>query len=191
MTTWAPGPKRDGRTLAIFVGWLCAVLILGAALTALHSVALPAPALGPGQTGPWRALHVLADDCECSSSVAGQLVMRRALTGWQEDVVIIGKAPVADEALKSAGFAVRHLTAEQAEREGFQGAPWLVLRDPAGRVAYSGGYAAVRPTPGRKLEDGAIMAAVRSGRSVAPLPAFGCATSESLRQQLDPLHLKY
>jgi hypothetical protein len=191
MTPRAFWPKRDGRPLAIFVAWLCAVLILGTALSALHSIALPAAALGPGPAGSWQALHVLADDCECSSSVAGQLAIRRTLSGWQEQVVVIGEAPVADDALERAGFSVRHLTADQAEREGFQGAPWLVLRDPAGRVVYSGGYAAVRPSPGRKLEDGAIMAAIRSGRSVAPLPAFGCATSEGLRRQLDPLHLKY
>jgi hypothetical protein len=191
MTQWALWPKRDGRPLAIFVVWLCAVLILGAALTALHSAALPAPVLGQGEGGSWRALHVLADDCECSRSVAAELADRGTRRGWREEVVVIGEAPVADDALKNAGFGVRHLSAEQAAREGFQGAPWLVLRDDTGRVVYSGGYAAVRPSPGRKLEDGAIMAALRSGRSVDPLPAFGCATSQRLRQQLDPLHLKY
>ena len=123
--------------------------------------------------------------------MAAELADRGTRRGWREEVVVIGEAPVADDALKNAGFGVRHLSAEQAAREGFQGAPWLVLRDDTGRVVYSGGYAAVRPSPGRKLEDGAIMAALRSGRSVDPLPAFGCATSQRLRQQLDPLHLKY
>ena len=167
------------------------MLVLGAALTVLHSAAIPAPVLHRDAPGEWRALHILADDCDCSKSVADRLASRGRLPNWREDVIVIGRDPVDDTSLTTTGFTVQHLTADDAARAGFQGAPWLVLRDPAGRVVYSGGYTAARPAPGQPTQETKIMQSVRGGQTVNPLPAFGCATSQNLRRQLDPLHLAY
>jgi hypothetical protein len=66
------------------------------------------------------------------------------------------------------------------------------LHAPDGRAVYSGGYAPSRPgLPATALLDAAIMDRVRHGETVAPYPAFGCATSAALRSLLDPLRLKY
>jgi hypothetical protein len=117
-------------------------------------------------TPSWRAVHIVVDGCPCSARLLEHL-KSRSLAGFRETTLILG----------------RDLDPEAAhERYGFEGVPWLVIADPAGRIRYSGGYTA-RPDS-LDYQDSDIAAHVQRGQIVPPLPAFGCATRSSVRQKV-------
>ncbi len=117
----------------------------------------------------------------------------RATTRLDGESLSGGIRPALAASLRKAGFNVELTDAEiLAKTQGIQGAPWLVLYFPEGRIGYSGGYAAARPgTPGTSNRAETLMAAVAQGETVKSLPSFGCATSQALRAQLDPVGLRY
>ncbi len=169
-------------------------------LMAGHLLALPVPREGSGiealaavtaasPSPNWRAFHVLAEKCGCSSRVIEKLVERGPRPGFEEKILLIGEGSPSREAAVARGFSLETLTARKLqERYGIQGAPLLVVVDPRGRIAYSGGY--TRRKQG-EVEDVAILADLVRGVSPAERPLFGCAVSSALQQQLDPLRLKY
>jgi hypothetical protein len=181
----------------VFAVWVILINLPIAYLTANHLVPVPpssnhnlptSPAAGP----EWKAVHLLAADCGCSLSVARHLQSRGPQEGLAETIVLIGDVPDLRAVLGKARFEVKPAEAANVERDyGVVGGPWLLLFRPDGSLAYSGGYAPVRARDGVAFQDIAIWERIRHGQSVAALPAFGCATSEQLRQVLDPLHLKY
>ena len=179
---------------ALFGVWFAASSLLGAWTVAQHVLPLPAarPAAAPAGPRP-QAWHVLGSDCGCSASVADELAARRPRAGWIEQVWLVGDEPAIAAQLRQAGFSVERVDAEVLAREhGIQGAPWLVLFEAGGRTTYSGGYSRGRPgLAGSVSALPALMDAAETGQAVTALPAYGCATSEALRQRLDPLHLKY
>lgn len=185
--------RRWGAS-AVFGVWFAATSLLGAWTVAQHVLPLPEARPTAVEAGPRpQAWHVLGSDCGCSASVADELAARRPRDGWIERVWLVGDEPEIAAQLREAGFAVERVDPEVLAREhGIQGAPWLVLFETGGRTAYSGGYSRGRPgVAGSVSALPALMAAVESGEAPAALPAYGCATSETLRQRLDPLHLKY
>jgi hypothetical protein len=190
-------PPLKARPLAgalVFAGWFTAIAILSVWLHALHAIPLPATQAAPlAEKTTWRALHALGADCGCSSSVADALISRGPRSGWEEKIYVIGAQPALASQLRAAGFEVEELSAAQfSATTGLPGAPWLAVHAPDGRTVYSGGYAPTRPgLPATELLDAAIMDRVRRRETVAPYPAFGCATSAALRSSLDPLQLKY
>ena len=189
----AENPRGLPRVL-IFAGWFAVSTLLVVCLHALHATPLPATraAIRPGD-GVWRAIHALGAECGCSSAVADALLARGPRKDWREEIHLVGVSPAIARQLRAAGFPVEEFTpANFTAATGLPGAPWLVLHAPDGQVLYSGGYAPARPgLATTTLLDSALMDLVRSGETVAPYPAFGCATSAALRARLDPLQLKY
>ena len=179
---------------AFFGLWLVVICVFGAWAIAQHAVPIPAAAVVAQQAGPLpSAWHILGANCGCSASVAQDLAHRGPQPGWTEKVCLVGSDPALAASLRKAGFNVELTDAEiLAKTQGVQGAPWLVLYFPDGRIGYSGGYAAARPgTPGTSNRAETLMAAVAQGETVKSLPSFGCATSQALRAQLDPVGLRY
>lgn len=182
----------------VFAIWFAGTACLGAQLAGLHWVPLPRAngafdlSLRPGPGGQWTLTHILAVDCPCSKRVAEHLLSRRSLGQDVEQVWLLGTEPDLQRSLAARGFHVAVVDPERlAADSGIQGGPWLVIRDPAGKVAYSGGYAKQRihvPAEARDLE---LLSELRQGRHPEAWPAFGCAASHSLRKKLDPLGLKY
>src|SRR5439155_17055472 len=87
------------------------------------------------------------------------------------------------------GFDLDVVTPDQlVERYHIEAAPLLVIVDPHDAVRYVGGY-----TPRKQaadIRDVAVIAAVRRGEPVEPLPTFGCAVGRALRSKLDPLGVR-
>lgn len=178
----------------LFGVWFAITSVFGAWTVAQHVIALPSATPQPQDTTPrFTAWYVLGSDCGCSASVADDLVKRRPLPDWTEIVWLVGLEPDLARRLTQVGYEVRHIDpAELARQHRIQGAPWLALFDRNGHPVYSGGYSRQRPgVPGAFNLTDNIMAAVSSGKPFPTLPAYGCATSEALRERLDPLHLKY
>ncbi|ATC64672.1 hypothetical protein CMV30_12290 [Nibricoccus aquaticus] len=192
----AQPPLKNPRLtrVLIFAGWFSAIAVLSVWLHALHAIPLPATESAPlASSNSWRAIHAIGADCGCSSAVADALLARGPRSGWDEKILVVGSQAALARQLRAAGFTVEeHSIARFSAATGLPGAPWLAIHAPDGRTAYSGGYASSRPgLPASALLDAAIMDRVRRGETVAPYPAFGCATSAALRSSLDPLQLKY
>ena len=180
--------------------WIPCTLIPVSLLMAGHILTLPKPHIDArlhqnlesavaARPGSWFVLHVLAEDCQCSQGVLAHLLARGSEPGLFEKVLFIGNAEPTRSRLTARGFAFESITPEALQsRYGLEGAPMMVVANPHGEVAYSGGYASTRWGP---PEDLAIVRALARGTEVKPLPLFGCAVSQELQKQLDPLGLKY
>jgi hypothetical protein len=184
---------------AWFTVWFAAVSIPLAYAGGLHLLPLPRAAISTSDTLPtqqvshtWQLIHVLAAGCRCSQVVSAHLASRGPLPNASERVWIVGHDRDTEAALTSRGFQVETVDAQDlARRTGIQGAPWLIVVDPAGRDAYCGGYAdhpLRAPDDPRESE---VLRRLRLGESVTAYPAFGCATAAGLQHAIDPLGLKY
>lgn len=127
--------------------------------------------------GRWQMVHVLGQDCPCSTKVARHLLERARLEGLEERIVLVGVDDEVTAGLRAKGWRLERVTAEHArDLYGAQSAPLLVLVDGGGRIRYSGGYA-------RRLDfrdgfrEGDVWAELRAGREVKAMPAYGCALS--------------
>ena len=207
-----PAPARRGRRLlgaTILAIWAVAVLVVGAALMVPHVIALPVPAHDDGRLalamrslpgaapGRWTALHVLYQNCGCSARVFDRLMGRHARADLNEEVLFVRDAPVADAdvektavRVRDAGFRFESVTpVELQQRYAIESVPLLVVADSQGQVRYSGGY--TEKSGAVEVEDAAIIDGVRAGRTIEPLPVFGCAVSSRVQEAIDPLRLKY
>jgi hypothetical protein len=198
-------PRRvAGRVVLAF--WAAASLLVGSYTLAGHLIDLPAPrsgdpvlagglrALFPGARSSLWAAHVLYDRCGCSARVDQALRRRGPLAGVRETVVIVADQPAQIdggrvEDLRRAGFAVATLSSRDAARRlHVRAVPLLVILDDRDQVRYAGGYTGRERT---QLEDERLIADVRADRTPEALPIFGCATSNDLQKQIDPLGIKY
>jgi hypothetical protein len=68
---------------------------------------------------------------------------------------------------------------------GIEAAPLLVVLNPQGQLAYSGGYTQRKGGP--EIEDTTILAKVQQAMPPTSLPIFGCAVSERLKRELSIL----
>lgn len=210
VTATRPAKARLAR--ALLVVWAPVVLLVLSSLMTSHWVPLPTPntqserlragiaALeattpnGPGRVpaaDSWTIYHVLYAGCRCSRLVFDYLSERLPQGELREVVLLIGGE---DEQLSAAcqasGVACIELTQEQLENEfGIESAPLFVVVDPAGEPLYVGGYTDRKQ--GLDYRDLDIVARLRDGEQVTPLPVFGCGVSTSLQDALDPLGLKY
>ncbi|MBL8209830.1 MAG: hypothetical protein JNK87_03930 [Bryobacterales bacterium] len=126
-------------------------------------------------TGHWQAVYVLGERCPCSTRVARYLMGRSALGGIEEFILQVGEEPETEAGLTNAGWQMRRRPPEIArDHYGARSAPLFVIVDPTGEVRYRGGLS--RRTDSRDgFHDREIWEAVRAGRAVTPLPAYGCA----------------
>jgi hypothetical protein len=194
---------------AMLTVWAAAVLVVGAALMVPHVIALPAPATKDGRLalamrslagttpGRWTALHVLYQGCGCSARVFAHLTARHARADLNEDVLFVRDAPHEDADVeksavraRGAGFGFQSVTPlELQQRYEIESVPLLVVADTSGRIRYSGGY--TEQSGAVEVKDTSIIDGVQAGRTVEPLPVFGCAVSSRMQDAIDPLGLKY
>ncbi len=187
--------------IVLFTVWFSITAVVGARLAALHLVPLPQPEFQesvaseaePRSTkNSWSLTHILAVNCPCSQRIADHLLSRGVVPNVIEDVWILGSKPDLAGEFDLRGFHVSTVDPDQlAARTGIQGGPWLLIRDPLGKLVYSGGYAARPlndPADARDLE---LLDRVRNGEHPVAWPAFGCAASHSWQRKIDPLGFKY
>lgn len=125
--------------------------------------------------GHWQAVYVLGERCPCSSRVARYLMTRPPLGGGEQFILQVGSEPETEAGLLQAGWQLRRRPPETARDDyGAQSAPLFVIVDPQGEVRYRGGLS--RRSDSRDgFHDREIWDALRAGRVVKPLPAYGCA----------------
>ena len=200
--------RKRGRAVnlarAFLALWAGVASVVIASLMAEHWVALPRPAVddartqaglanlraGEGSTARWTLHHVLYADCPCSRDVLEQVLRRSAPPECDEVVLLVGDDALVEGRCAERGLRLVVVTeAQLAEQFGVEAAPLLLVTDPHGRTRYSGGYTDRKRA--LALQDLALVARLRAGESVAPLPVFGCGVSASLQDALDPLGLKY
>ncbi len=195
---------RVERALLLFIfwGWVPFLVIPGVYFLGWHSLTLPKPdpvvlaaavafEQRPEDRGRWTVFHVLYSGCGCSARVLERLAERRPVDGVVETILFIDGEPgdLAERA-HVAGFRLQALTREDlVRRYHIEAAPLLLIADGDGAVRYVGGYTERKQS--LDIRDVAVLAALRRGEEVAPLPLFGCAVSHDLQSKLDPLKLKY
>jgi hypothetical protein len=126
--------------------------------------------------------HFAADECRCSERLLAYLAARNPKDGANEVVVYIGKRKPIHKDLEAAGYELRF--EESPEATGVAAAPWLLVRDSGGRIAYSGGY---EPAP---YWESRILFNVEHRVRQAALPTLGCATSRQMRAENIAFRLK-
>lgn len=103
-------------------------------------------------------------------------------------MLLVDPKPDVEAALVKAGFRVEAVDGDSLTERGFVAVPGLVIRTPAGDVAYAGAHAPKRSGP---IDDLALLAAARAGTQTRPFAVLGCAISQALNARVDPLALKY
>ena len=177
--------------------WAFAMTVLIGSLMATHWIVLPAPAVGDETKladaeacENLQVFHVLYMDCPCARRIAEHLGNRGRLKESRETVLLLGQNPDMAKRMIEAGFLVESLTSQELfEKHGIESSPLLLVTDRDGTVIYSGGYTDVKQGIG--IRDVEIIRKIAAGKTVMPLPVFGCAVSERLQKQTDPLRLKY
>jgi hypothetical protein len=191
--------RTFGARLGLTV-WFVLMVAVGATLLGRHLIALPRPAndsalaqamsslRSAGGAGRWMMIHVLYAQCGCSQRIADHLLAGARPADVTERIVLIGHDAVLEARFADTGWPVARVTEDEAAtRFHVVAAPALAVLAPDDRVRYVGGYTERKQGPDAR--DLAILAAVRAGRDVPPLPIFGCAVSARLRSSLNPLGL--
>lgn len=183
---------------ALVVAGVCASSMVG------HLLALPSP--DGGERGRVAAgisalratigakdvvvFHFLDSKCRCSRRVVDGLVSRRPMSGVVEHVVLVDDEGGLRGRLEGVGFAVTAVGAKELEaRFAVRGAPVLVVVDRNDKVLYEGGYTDRKQA--FALEDRRIVRDSLEGRAPAPFPVFGCAVSEKLNRERNPMRIPW
>ncbi len=184
----------------LLTGWAIVLLVVIAALSLRHVASLPVPndqarltsAAMQLRRAPGKnfLVHVIDSDCSCARSLFSHLVTRRPFRGVEELILFVGADPDKQRLAERSGFEFAALSGNDlVTRFGIEAAPVLLVFDASGRLRYAGGYydrpAAITPLDER------IHKQLDNGDHVAPLPVFGCAVSQRLREALNPLRLRF
>ncbi len=188
---------------AFLATWAAGLSVVMASLLVGHWVTLPRPAaddarlkaglasLSWGSESPrWRLHHVLYAGCDCSRDVLERLLDSERPSAVDELVLLVGQDALVEQRCAARGLRVERLTPDALrQRFAVESAPLLVITAPDGSTRYCGGYTDRRR--GLALQDTDVLARLRRGELVQPLPVYGCGVSSSLKDALDPLGLKY
>ncbi len=193
----SPPPAPEGararrRGVAVLLAiWFVSVAALGGALQGRHllpyrdadpTVARDA-ALAALRREPlrWTAFHVLYAECGCSTRIVEHLATSARPSDTEEIVVWVGRRVPGLDALERRGFRVVPTLPEALHDElHIESVPLLIALDPAGHARYVGGYSPRKQ--GTAMADVELLRAARSATPPGPLPLFGCAVSDRLRQ---------
>lgn len=126
--------------------------------------------------------HFASDDCRCSDRLLDYLCSRNPKPSASEVIVYFGKRKPIHNLLESRGYEIR--LEDSPASSGVEAAPWLLVRDSAGRIHYSGGY---EPAP---YWESRILFNVEHRTLLASLPIIGCATSKALKANTLAYRLK-
>lgn len=182
--------------------WVAVCVVVGGALLVFHLQPLPVPPIEdaqlrealastatPAEHGRWRLVHVMYARCPCSNKIIEHLVSSTRPADVAERVVIVDASDALRERLRAAGFIVEVVDAPTLQRRyHLEAAPVLVVADERGRLRYVGGYTERKQGP--VSHDVEIVDQLRRGDRLEALPLFGCATSRTLQQAVDPFSLR-
>ncbi len=187
-------------TRAALALWFAAMLAIGVSLLVRHSVALPRPTAdaelarsmsalrSPLDVDRWMVVHVLYGECRCSQRIAEHLLSSPRPVDVVEYVLLVGADAALEARLTVRGFRTTVVaSSELAERYHVVAAPLLVVIAPSGGIRYAGGYTTRKQGP--DPQDLSLVATARDERWTDALPVFGCAVSEKLQRELNPLGL--
>ncbi len=176
--------------------WAPCMLVVVSLLMVNHVIAMPGPTdLSRLETalsehaGPSRTLvHVIYQHCSCTRGLVRHLLERGPYPDANEVVLFVGADRELGEQMRAAGYSFQTLSRDHlVQKYGLEAAPILSILD-AGELRYVGGYyrlpAAIHPL------DQALVTALDHSEKLEPLPVFGCAVSERLLDQVDPLGLQ-
>lgn len=202
-------PSKANALLArgLLIVWAPVLLLMLSSLMTSHWIPLPTPSKHEEklQTGlaalanehdltgsdKWTVYHVLYAGCRCSRQAFDYLTDRLPQQEVRDVVLLIAGS---DEDLEAAcdlhNVPCVPLSQQQLEDQlGIEAAPLFIAAAPDGTPHYVGGYTDRKQSLDyRDLE---VVARLRAGETVAPLPVFGCGVSNSLQDALDPFGLKY
>lgn len=189
------GLHRRSVRIALGIAWALSLSVPLAMLSAAHHAEIQSGPVKqpPRATGAWEMTHILVENCPCSKSIATHLISRGKTPDANEQVWVAesGRQQAWVDDLAKAGFDVCRMSPQDIlDRANVDGGPWLVIHDPQGERAYSGGYQESRPSAtntGDTPHDLQILAQLRSRDEVLPYRALGCGMGESL---FEPLGLK-
>lgn len=182
--------------------WAAVCVVVGGALLVFHLQPLPVPpvedaqlqaALAASSTeaeqGRWRLVHVMYARCPCSNKIIEHLLSSTRPDDVAERVVVVDASDALRDRLRAGGFIVDVIDAPTLQqRYHLEAAPVLVVADNHGRLRYVGGYTERKQGP--VSHDVEILEQLRRGDRLEGLPLFGCATSRTLQQAVDPFSLR-
>lgn len=186
-----------------FALWIPVVLVPGSYLLARHVLTLPKPtSVDPilvdtirtmrraEAPSPWFAMHVLSAECGCSQRVLANLLKRRPLPGFREQIVLVGgDDPEVEKNARELGYGFDRVTSDElVQRYHLEAAPVMVVADAKNQIKYLGGYADRKQ--GEVIRDTDVLTRLVAGAAVEPLPLFGCAVSKRLQTEINPLGIR-
>ena len=191
--------RRPHLVYATLAVWAMVLVLVCGYLLASHLLTLPQPsrdnpilmaAIDEGRTAQerdgWMLVHVFYGDCGCSRRLADYLLERGRSPDAHEKILLVGEYGDFARRAEERGFIVEPIEPEALKtRYNIEGVPLLIVADGWGRLRYVGGYTSRKQGP--DIQDVAIFRAVQEDRVLDSLPLFGCATSQELREALNPL----
>ncbi len=140
--------------------------------------------------GAWMGVHVLYTECRCSQRVFDHLFSSARPDDVKEKVILVGKDDKIEARARKSGFDVVVVSPVQLKEQfSLESAPLLLVVEPSGAIAYSGGYTQRKQGP--DIRDVAIITSLMQNHAPRELPLYGCGTSSELQKTLDPLGIKY
>lgn len=189
--------KKDWFKIFCFF-WAISLSVVIASMMIGHTFNLPLPLADKilslsSKTQGWKVIHILSTECQCSKFVLEHLKQRGALPDWNEIVVLVDES--SDKKLtfelKAAGFSVNQKNPSELDHKyGIDSVPWMVVVNSQGDIKYTGGYNKERVRSVASVQDIDILNSVKFNKEIKINPSFGCATSDSLKKNFDPLGIK-
>jgi hypothetical protein len=194
--------RRRARQAVLWL-WAVVAFVVTGSLASAHEYTLPHPARGDrvlraalaaqrtaDEAGRFGVTHVMYAACQCSQGIIDHLEARGARKDVAEHVVLVGHDAALAARIRRAGYRLDNVEPVELKRKyGIEAAPMLIIADPHGEVAYTGGY--TRQKQGLDIRDTVLIDEVIAGQATTELPLLGCAVSRALQRLLDPLGLKY
>ncbi len=193
--------KRDLTIGLLLACWLVFSAVILGALSMSHVVAFPEPeesaigglirdlnAMRRSSDGDF-AVHVIAKDCSCTESLFRHLMKNGPADQAEELVLFVGEDEKKRRAALAAGYRYKSITQDDLTAMGLESAPVLALFDDKDEIHYLGGYYD-HPSASNPL-DQRLRAAIARGETADPLPIFGCAVSQRLKEAFDPYGMVY
>jgi hypothetical protein len=204
ITEVAEGGSSQHRNVTVlaFLGcWFAFCTVVFGALSMTHIVAFPEPeddkldsvlselwALREGSEGDY-VVHVIARDCSCTESLFRHLTDYGPAPHTEEVVLFVGNDAAKEAAARQAGYEFVSISRNALSDIGLESAPILAVFDELGTIRYLGGYYD-HPAASQPL-DQRLRRSIKSGQSPDPLPIYGCAVSQRLRDEFDPYGIVY
>jgi hypothetical protein len=189
--------KKTSEALPMVLAvWMAGVSVVCGTLLTRHAAPLPVPAhVASGfsalttKSDRLVVFHVLVASCRCSQNIARSLVTSARPAGIEEHVLLVDDTDQKmEKQLSLAGrneFRIHHVTAKELEsRFDVAGVPLLLVVGQDGAIRYSGGY--TERKQGLVLRDRSIIDAIARGETPEPLPLYGCAVAEDIRNKRNP-----